>query len=214
MSTDNVVVGARITRVFGGPRDYGPFLNRIDKYPKLERIEFMASGVTDAELATMPVVRSVKLFRFVNEPNVTDKTVSRLWRYPCLERLILDNTAVSGVGFAEYLKAIERAGNVNTLQYVMLRGRDVTDEGIRALADVSTLREAFVGGEGVSKEAMLRHLPKLVNLEMLIVTDFGMTRSEMAALGDHMPACTVRFQILPRAENGRQIDRREVERNS
>jgi hypothetical protein len=181
---------------FTHPKDFLGFFPGLRTVGKVRAITFFGSTITDAELAMMPALSSLECLRIRNEPAVTDEGLRSLAEFPSLWSIALEETRVSGAGFKHFVTDEKGITRTPRLREVLLSRNKTTDEGLREIARVISLKKAFISAAEVTGAGLQTHLPKLRNLEQLSVDVNGATTLEgVLELQRRMPWCEVRSMV-------------------
>jgi Leucine-rich repeat (LRR) protein len=175
------LLAAGVTRDFNSPKHPFSFarfqgngvtdeaIRALAAFPELERLSLSKSGITDDQLANLPL-RNLKHLD-LSDTQLTDEGVAKLASLDKLESLEMVRTNVTGPGF-EALTALKR------LQAVDLDETPVTDDGVACLARLPKLAVLDLNKTAVSDVALehLRHNENLVSLGLYgtRVTDSGL----------------------------------------
>jgi Leucine-rich repeat (LRR) protein len=169
-------------------------LQHLAQLPHLQELTLKSTDITDAGLAPIGNLRRLRSLELRNNRGITGNGLADLARLRHLESLDLTDTKVRDDGVAQ----LSRLANLQSLKLPtkgvtgvgfddergwvklsMLRpGIDLTDDGLRYIGRIRSLKSLTLSGIAVSDDGLL-HLTGLRNLEELIVsgtriTDWGM----------------------------------------
>lgn len=132
---------------------------------------------------------------------ITDKHIERLGRFPMLERLVLNDTAISDVGIASI-------GCVPNLQVLRLRRTRVTDLCAPHLAALCSLESIDLSETAVTDE-VARHLASMPVLRHVGLADTHITDESLRSLSAVGTLYTVNVRGTPVTIGGiREMGRR------
>jgi Leucine-rich repeat (LRR) protein len=158
------------------PPDHQP--TGTDVLEKVKQLQ--GSAKVDRSRPDQPIV-DFTLF----DSNISDESLLQLLGHmPNLERLNLRRVLV-GDSLAEGVMRFK-------LTFLSLDDSRLTDEGLRHIGQITTLRELSLNHTRIT-DAGLRHLTGLKDLERLYVGDTRVTRSGCAMLHQALPKCHISY---------------------
>jgi len=187
-------------------------VQHAELYANATQLKFRHTGVTDEAFGTLPALPAVQVVVIREESSVTDKSLRTLARFPKLQALLLEGTAITGKGFQWFVAKEGGEQAKPPLDEILLAGNKVTDEGLRELARIATLRRVFISREPhITAQGAIEHLPVLEGLGHLVIS-FGpkhkWTDEQRRRLCERMPRCEVGFgeEISDGLRDGSEVD--------
>lgn len=160
------------------PPDYRP--TRTEVSEKVKQLQGSAEVEVDKSRPDQPIV-----YFMLFDSNISDESLLQLLAHmPNLERLNLRRVLV-GDRLAEGVMRFK-------LAFLSLDDSRLTDEGLRPIGQITTLRELSLNNTRIT-DAGLRHLAGLKDLERLYVGDTRVTKSGCAMLQQALPKCQINY---------------------
>lgn len=160
------------------PLDHQP--TRTEVMEKVTQLQGSAEVEVDKSRPDQPIV-----YFMLFDNNISDESLLQLLGYmPNLERLNLRRVLVGdplAVGVMRF-----------KLTFLSLDESRLTDEGLRPIGQITTLRELSLNHTRIT-DAGLRHLTGLKNLERLYVGNTRATKSGCVMLHQALPKCQIHY---------------------
>ena len=188
-----------IVRIWN-PQQIPTLARDVDRYKNATQLKFDFSGTTDEEFAAVPPLPLVEVVEVSEEEAITDKSLRVLAKFPKLKHLSLGRTAITGEGFRHFVGEKGKKRRGPRLEDLQLAHNKLTDNGLRELARIATLRTLWISYESaITAQGVLAHLPKLEQPLNLTISYHDkhrlMTSEEKQRLVENMPHCQVMFGI-------------------
>jgi Leucine-rich repeat (LRR) protein len=133
----------------------------LARLPKLERLDFSHTRITDEGLLHLKPARQIKDLNLYYTEQVTDQGMTAIRDWKQLKRLNLRGTRVSDGTLAI-------VGGLTQLEALDIAYTEFTDNGLDALVPLTQLKELAIGRSKLGKNALevLRLLPTLESLDL------------------------------------------------
>jgi hypothetical protein len=184
------------------PKQISQLSREIDTYKSknVNKIMFDFSGTTDKDLESFPIIPSVVNISICEEVKITDASLQIFARFPNLTILHLEQTGVTGKGFQYFSKNKIDLKQAPVLKNLEISDGILTDDGLREIAKIDSLKGLTITHvSGLTAKGIMEHLPKLKNLEYLILVVYDpkgiMKKKELSTLAEKMPYAEVRCNI-------------------
>jgi len=146
---------------------------QLDGNGHVHALDAAGSKIVDSDLAVCEQFHHL-VAADVSDTSVGDEGVTRMARAATLERVYLENTAVTGA-------SLQPLANLKCLEVLVLAGTQIRGDDLARLAAVSTLRTLNLARCGLRDED-LRYLESLTNMEVLVVSDNAIAGAGLARL--------------------------------
>lgn len=174
------------------------WLEDLQRLPDLQSLVLTRTGITDAQLAELPVWPGLRRIVLTGNP-VTDAGLGHLRKYVHLRELVLSFTHLTDPGLKELLcwreleglwlngtqisdAGVSQLASLRQLRKLGLRETAITDVGLQSLATVQTLEELDVSDTRI-KGACLKTIASLPRLRRLILNGTSVDEESLAVLG-------------------------------
>ena len=184
-----------VTRIdLDDARDLTTIMPLLKEFPELESLSISNRAFTDGEarhLADLPNLRDLNLF----QSNIGDEGLKHLTGLKNLRWLPMGKTRVTN-------KGLQVISGMTQLEYVGVRGNDVTDDGLVHLKGLTNLTGLFLGETKVT-DAGLKHLTPLTRLRELVLLDLPITDDGLEQLKGFKDLRDVYLHKTRTTEDGR-----------
>jgi hypothetical protein len=178
------------------PLQIDTLVNSFDSYKKCKHIRFDFSGITDEQLAKMPIFPQVEYISIEEEPYITDKALAVFAKIPKLKSLELEYTAITGTGFQYFIPGKD---SKPILHHVSLKENKLNDEGLREIAKIDSLHSLYIDYESnITSKGAIENLSKMDKLSFLNISfdeKQDWSADEKRKLREKMPRCEFMWGI-------------------